>query len=129
MGSVFTKILNGELSGYFIDETRHAFAILALNQVQEGHCLVIPKSEYNHFFEVPEPAYSEVFQLAKRIGTAMKLAFDCERIATATIGLEVPHFHYHLVPISKLSDLDFTKSRILNPDRMIELQKLIQSKL
>ena len=33
----------------------------------------------------------------------------CERIGVSVIGLEVPHAHIHLVPINKITDMDFQK--------------------
>ena len=31
----------------------------------------------------------------------------CERIGVAVVGLEVPHVHVHLIPISKMSEMTF----------------------
>lgn len=36
----------------------------------------------------------------------------CNRIGVAVIGLEVPHAHVHLVPIDRISDMDFKKERV-----------------
>jgi histidine triad (HIT) family protein len=31
----------------------------------------------------------------------------------AVIGLEVPHTHIHLIPIDRMSDMDFTKAKLV----------------
>ena len=31
----------------------------------------------------------------------------CERIGVAVVGLEVPHVHVHLIPISEMKEMTF----------------------
>lgn len=53
----------------------------------------------------------------------------CKRIATAVIGLEVPHAHIHLVPVNKEADMDFRAPKLqLSPERMAEIAEAIASK-
>ena len=48
---------------------------------------------------------------AQRVARAIEQVVDCKRIGLAVIGLEVPHAHLHLVPISQEGDLNFTNPR------------------
>ena len=45
MPSIFTKIVNGEIPSYKIDEDENYFAFLDINPLAKGHTLVIPKKE------------------------------------------------------------------------------------
>jgi len=130
MASIFSKIIAGDIPCYFIAENDSAFAFLDINPLQEGHVLVVPKKEVNHYFDLEDADFIEVNKLAKRIANAMRKSFNCLRIGEAVIGLEVPHAHLHLVPINKMSDIDFTQPK-LNPskERMQELAELIKSNL
>jgi histidine triad (HIT) family protein len=47
-----------------------------------------------------------------------------------TVGLEVPHAHLHLIPISQAEDLDFSNPKLkLDTAELIAIQELIIAKL
>ena len=105
MASIFTKIINGELPCYKIYEDELPFAFLALDQVNLGHTLVIPKKEVNHFFDTPEPDHTAVWKSAKMIAQAVKAATNCPRVGIMVAGFEVPHFHVHILGGKKLGPM------------------------
>ena len=78
---------------------------MARDEIRLGHTLVVPKIQVDKFWEVPEPYYSAVFKTAKMISKAVLEATECKRIGTLIHGLEVPHFHYHIVPMFESGDL------------------------
>ena len=129
MASIYTKIIRGELPAYKIYEDEYTFAILALDQVNLGHTLVIPKLEVDSFMDLPEPHYSAVFKNAQRIAKAIKKATECPRVGTIIAGFEVPHFHYHLIPAWSIPDLSFSRAQRRTPEEMVEIQKKIISHL
>lgn len=125
MATVFTKILNGELPCYKIHEDDLTFSFLALDQVNPGHVLVIPKVETNHWFDVPPETYARVGHNAQMIAKAIKTATDCPRIGVMVAGFEVPHYHMHLIPASSIPELDFKRAKRLAPEEMQAIQKKI----
>lgn len=129
MASIFTKIIKGELPAFKIHEDEYTISILALDQVNLGHTLVIPKLEVDSFMDLPEPHYSAVFQNAQRIAKAIKKATNCPRVGTIIAGFEVPHFHYHLIPAWSIPDLNFARAQRRTPEEMLEIQKKIISYL
>lgn len=129
MPSIFTKIINGEIPSYRIFEDEHTFALLDIFPVRLGHTLVVPKVEVNYFVDVPEPYYSAVFKTAKLIAPAIQKATGAVRIGTAVIGLEVPHFHYHLIPIRSIADFSFETKESPSQSLLSEMQKKILSHL
>lgn len=36
------------------------------------------------------------------------------------MGLEVPHVHIHLIPMDKISDMDFTSKITVTPEELTE---------
>ena len=42
---------------------------------------------------------------AKKVAKAIEKAVPCKRIGVAVIGLEVPHAHIHLIPITQEGDM------------------------
>lgn len=99
MPTLFTKIINGEIPSYKVYEDEYIFAFLDIFPLEKGHTLIVPKIEIDHFVDVPEPYYSAVFAAAKKLSPKIVKAVGAERMATMIVGVDVPHFHYHLVPI------------------------------
>jgi histidine triad (HIT) family protein len=129
MSSVFTKIINGELSSYKIHEDDLTVSILALDQVNLGHVIVIPKQETNHWFDVPAETYTRVGLNAQTIAKAIIKATGCPRVGTIVAGFEVPHYHLHLIPAWSIPDLDFKRAKRQSDDVMKDMQSKIKSYL
>jgi histidine triad (HIT) family protein len=111
MGSIFTKIINREIPAYIVAEDEKHIAFLDIFPVAEGHVLVVPKKEVDKIFDLDENDYLALMQFARKVAKAMERVFDANRIGMAVIGLEVPHVHVHLVPINKMSDMDFSNKK------------------
>ena len=114
MASIFTKIVNGEIPAHKVAETSEFLAFLDINPLKEGHVLVIPKKEIDYIFDIEDELYVSMMIFAKIVAAGIKKAIPCNRIGVAVVGLEVPHTHIHLIPIDKISDMDFGKKK-LNP--------------
>lgn len=128
--SIFSKIIAGEIPSYKIAENEKFFAFLDIFPLTEGHVLVVPKVETDKIFDVADAYLAELLLFAKPIAKAMEAAFDCNRVGIATIGLEVPHAHLHLVPINSADDLNFTRPKLkLTDDQMKTAQQKILEKL
>src|SRR5260221_3322777 len=107
MSSIFLKIVSGEIPCYKIAESDDCFAFLDINPLVKGHTLVIPKKEIDYIFDLDDELYKNLWQFSKRVSKAIEKAVPCTRIGVAVIGLEVPHAHIHLVPMNKVSDMNF----------------------
>jgi histidine triad (HIT) family protein len=129
MASIFTKIISGELPSYKIHEDELTITILTIEPIHLGHCLVIPKQEVNHWFDVPEAAYLQVQVNAQKVAKAIKAATGCSRVLTAAIGFEVQHYHLHLIPAWSMADLNFSKASKRSEAEMKEIQAKIQKAL
>jgi len=126
MATIFSKIVAGEIPSYKIAEDDKHYAFLDINPVAPGHTLVIPKKEVSYLFDLSDEEYTALQLFAKKVALAMKKALPCERIGVTVIGLEVPHAHIHLVPITKESDMNFSKPKItLDPAEMVEIKEKI----
>lgn len=129
MATVFTKIISGELPSYKIHEDELTLSFLALDQVNPGHVLVIPKQEVNHWFDVPADIYTRVGYNAQKIAKAIQKATNCPRVGTIVAGFEVQHYHLHLIPAWSIPDLDFRRAKKLSHEEMIAWQNKIKAYL
>ena len=109
--SIFSKIIAGEIPSYKIAEDEHFYAFLDIYPLAKGHTLVVPKKEVDYIFDLDDNTLSDMMVFSKRVAEAMKKVIDCKRIGLSVIGLEVPHAHIHLVPITHESDMYFNNSK------------------
>ena len=116
MASIFTKIINREIPGYIVAEDDDFIAFLDISPLVLGHCLVVPKKEIDYIFDLDEKTLAGLSLFAQKVAKGLKASFSCKRIGVAVIGLEVPHVHMHLVPMSNMGDINFTKQK-LNPSK------------
>lgn len=124
--TIFSKIIAGEIPSYKIAENDKFFAFLDIGPLVEGHVLVVPKTEVDKIFDLGDEDIAEAFVFAKKIGKAIEKAFDCNRCGISVIGLEVPHAHIHLMPISRPGDMNFAKETLkLSDERFKEIQQKI----
>lgn len=130
MGSIFSKIVAGEIPCYKVAENEKFLAFLDINPLRIGHTLVIPKEEINYIFDLPDGLLQEMILFAKQIAEAIGKAIPCKKVGLAVIGLEVPHAHIHLVPIQEEGDLIFSNPKMsLSPEEFKQTVQLIQAKL
>lgn len=130
MATIFSKIVKGEIPCYKIAEDERFFAFLDINPVMKGHTLVIPKREDDYIFHLEDDEIGAMMVFAKKVAKAIEKAVPCKRIAVAVIGLEVPHAHIHLIPITQEGDMDFKKEHVkMTPEEFLDVQKKIVENL
>ena len=108
MASVFTRILARELPGTFVHEEARCAAFMTINPITTGHVLVVPRIEVDQWTDLDGDSANASFALARRIASAQRRAFGCQRVALVIAGFEVPHCHLHLIPANSMADLDFS---------------------
>lgn len=130
MATIFSRIVKGEIPCYKIAEDERFFAFMDINPVAKGHTLVIPKREEDYIFNLEDDEIGAMMVFAKKVAKAIEKAVPCKRISVAVIGLEVPHAHIHLIPISQEGDLDFKKEHVhMTPEEFVEVQRRIVENL
>lgn len=99
MGTIFTKIIKGDIPSYKIAETDTHIAFLDIHPIVAGHTLVVPKQEIDYLFDLPDSLLSETMMFAKKVALGIDRALHPIRTGIIVEGLEVPHAHIHLIPI------------------------------
>jgi histidine triad (HIT) family protein len=128
--TIFSKIINGEIPSYKIAESDKFYAFLDIFPLQKGHTLIVPKTEVDKIFDVPDTYLNELMQFTKPIAKAIEQSFSCNRVSMVTVGLEVPHAHVHLIPINEASDINFANPKLqLSTEEFQQIQQLIISKM
>lgn len=110
MSTLFTKIIKGDLPGRFVYRDDMCVAFLTIAPICPGHTLVVPRLEVDHWIDLPDELAGHLAIVARKIGAAQMAAFEAERISLIIAGLEVPHTHLHVLPITSEADIDFRKA-------------------
>jgi histidine triad (HIT) family protein len=128
MKGIFTKIVNGEIPSYKIAETEKYYAFLDIRPLMKGHTLVIPKVEVDYIFDVDDDTLAGLMVFAKKVGKAVEKTITCTRLAVLVYGLEVPHAHIHLIPMNRMSDVNFkNKPVVLSDEEFKEIAAAIRA--
>ena len=115
MATIFSRIIAGELPARFVWKDARCVAFLSNRPLRPGHTLVVPREEIDHWLDLDTDLLAHVVVTAQSIGKAQMAAFKPARIGLMLAGLEVPHAHFHVVPIRGVHDLDFG-NQDPNPD-------------
>ena len=103
MDCVFCKIRDGAIPSAKVYEDQRTFAIMDINPLSPGHCLVITKHHAATLFEAAEADLAAAITAAQRVGTAVRAALKADGLNMlqangAAAFQSVPHFHLHLIP-------------------------------
>ena len=115
MSTLFTRIIQGELPGHFVWRDDDCVAFLSINPIRDGHTLVVPRAEVEHWIELDPELLAHLTLVARTIARSMQKAFPSEKVGLLAVGLEVPHVHFHVLPIDRVSDVDFRNQRASVP--------------
>lgn len=88
-------------------EDDRILAILDDSPLAEGHTLVILKEHHPDLTTVAPKDAGEMGRCVARIAGAIKAALGAEFVYVASIGEQVRHAHYHLVPRYKSDTTGF----------------------
>ena len=104
MPTVFTSIIKGDLPSHPIWRDDECAAFLSINPITDGHCLVVPIQEVDHWIDVPLSTTGRLLEVASLIGRSQMEAFQPNRIGQMIAGFEVAHTHLHVLPIWGMND-------------------------
>ena len=110
MTTIFTRIIQGEIPGTFVYKDEACVAFMSINPMADGHVLVIPRDEVDHWVDLSPYIASHLFEVSHRISRALSVAFPCEKVGLIIAGYEVNHCHIHLIPTTNMGQLSFANA-------------------
>ncbi len=129
MASVFSMIIEGDLPAHFVYRDDVCVAFLSIEPLREGHVLVVPIVEVDHWLDLDKDTIDHLMAVAHRIAGALQHAYPSEKVGLMIAGLEVPHVHIHLVPIDAATDLDFSNATPASPEDLATAAERITAAL
>ena len=127
MATLFTRIIEGELPGHFVYEDEHCVGFLTIEPLRDGHVLMVPRAEIDHWLDLPEELLHRLMSASQRVGRAIHAEFGSEKVGVMLVGLEVPHVHVHLSPIDSIREMDFSRTAPAEQDRLAEVAERLRA--
>lgn len=98
MNCIFCKIVNKEIPAEMVYEDDGVMGFLDIRPVNFGHTLLIPKEHYAMIDDFPDEMIGPFFAKAKYLMRIIRKAMNADFVALSVVGVDVPHFHLHLIP-------------------------------
>lgn len=98
--NIFEKIIKGEIPSKKVLENEEFLAFYDINPKAPIHVLIIPKTCYKDFNEMPSDLLGRMSIFIIEVASILGIKDRGYRLITnigADGGQEVPHFHYHLL--------------------------------
>lgn len=95
---VFCRIVRGEAPALVVAETPSSLALLDLQPLAVGHCLVVSRRHEAWWHDLPANEAADLFGLARRVARRLKRVYRPDFVATYARGRRIPHVHLFLVP-------------------------------
>jgi histidine triad (HIT) family protein len=127
--TIFSRIINGEIPCHKVWEDDRFFAFLDINPIQPGMTILVPKEEIDNGFDMTDDLYTAWMLAAKKLVPAIKTAAGSERVGLVVEGLEVPHAHIKLIPISNPGDLAQSNAKPATQEELAAMAKKITENL
>lgn len=100
MGTIFDKIISGEMKSWKVWEDDDYLAFLTPFPNTPGFTVVIPKNNPgDYIFSINEDAYTNLMKATRTVAKLLEKAFDTTRIALVFEGTGVAHVHAKLLPL------------------------------
>jgi histidine triad (HIT) family protein len=125
MTTKFSRIIAGELPGSFVYKDDRVAAFMSIQQMNDGHVLVVPVKAATCLAELDDDTAGHLFVVAIRIAAAIrKSGLKCEGVNLfladgSAAGQDVFHVHLHVIPrfADDGFDLVLTERWHLSPSR------------
>jgi len=101
MSTIFEKIIAREIPAHFVYEDEQCAVILDRFPAVPGQVVIITKEPVDYFFELDDELVAHLLRVAKRVAKALDKTFNTVRTCLVIEGLEVPHTHIKLYPITE----------------------------
>jgi histidine triad (HIT) family protein len=100
---VFCKIRDGEIPSMRVYEDELTLAIMDINPLNSGHCLVIVKNHAPTVWDADEADLKAAIATARKVAVGLKTAVKPDGLnmlqANGPAAFQsVPHYHLHLIP-------------------------------
>jgi histidine triad (HIT) family protein len=126
---ILCKIVKGEAPSHKLWENESFLAVLTIGPLNPGHTLLIPKTHVDYIFDLEEPLYAELFQVAKQLAKPLREATGARRVGIVVEGFTVAHVHLHLIPLHHEDEIDPRRVMKMSAEQLAEVGEKIRGQM
>ncbi|HYI09903.1 MAG TPA: HIT family protein [Thermoanaerobaculia bacterium] len=93
-------------AGDLVYEDEHAFVLLHPDWSPRGHAMVVAKAHVENVSGLEEEAWLHLARVWHRAETVLLEATGAERAMVLKLGIQTPHLHVHIYPVSAAASRD-----------------------
>jgi len=102
-GTIFDRIIRGEIPSHKVYEDDHVFAFLDINPIAKGHTLVVPKESKAYLHELSDDSAAALGRVLPRLCRAVlkatgATAYNLLQNNGSAAHQAVFHVHFHIIP-------------------------------
>lgn len=102
-GSIFARIVAGEIPCQRVFENEHVLAFLDIRPLADGHTLIVPKRTVERLEDLTPEEAAQLGRVLPMIARKVVAATGAEAYNVlqnngVIAGQEVPHVHFHIIP-------------------------------
>lgn len=98
---IFCSIVDGNVDSIKVYDDENVLAFLDKRPLFLGHLLLVPKTHYETFYDLPAKDLDALMRATQKVGKALEKATNAQGSFIAMnnrVSQSVPHAHIHLVP-------------------------------
>lgn len=114
--TVFTKIIKGQMPCHRLYEDQQTLAFLDIHPIQPGHSLVVPKTQIEFVWDLPDDIYQAVMSTSKKVALQLRQTLKTKYVSQRIVGVDVPHAHVQLIPFDDVYQLKTEQNMSAEPD-------------
>ncbi len=125
---IFCKIVAAEIPAHKVYEDEKCLVFLDIFPLMPGHALLIPKQHEPDFWSLDRDLYRHCLDRVQTMATHMKSILEPKKVGLIVSGFDVPHTHFHLIPLNSEKELttESLKARNLPFPTAEELAKMAE---
>ena len=101
MDCLFCKIIKKDIPSEIIYEDEKILVFLDINPTTNGDTLIIPKTHYKDYLEIPKDLLNHINKIIKNLYELYQKKLNCIGLTLSTnidYGQEIKHYHIHFIP-------------------------------
>jgi histidine triad (HIT) family protein len=128
---IFCEIIARRAPAYFVYEDAEIVAFLDRYPISDGHTLVLPRTHYERFDDLPVETLRSMYGAVQRLNRRIR-----ERMQTEGAHISVndgraahqlvPHIHVHIIPRKENDDATFTARKRYTHEQMEAIRKRLR---
>ncbi len=95
---IFCQIVQGKIPSHQVYADESVVAFLDIHPVRPGHVLLIPKEHIPTMTDADPQILAVLYAKAADLMRLMKEKLKADYVMLYVVGIDVPHFHIHLLP-------------------------------